>query len=415
MRIVANLPDHGAIVEAVLDGFVAAAALIIQAGIVPTSPLDTDVEYREESAGSEEWLLPHQAAARGYCDCEDLCIWLAGGLRASGEDPEARCVLRQTGPTTIHCLVQRGDGSLDDPSLVLMARAYARRADADAYEVSGYALSGELIVRDHRSDDHRPKPGSSTGDPITQYMADHNLSNIVIDTGSKGPGDLYGTGGSKGLWNPGNGPDWAKGFGQTFAPNQASQAGLYSAANNAIKNRVGPTSDAWTRGLASAQAVGDQQSAPVSSRALSTPTPSTPPQQYYTRDPNGNLVMVDTTSGTWFDPSTGNYYNYNSVDPYTGEPIPLTRDPATGQYAPAQAQDPYGQYGYGYGDPYSQYGQQYGYGYGDPYSQYGYDQTYYGELPDAYQQGLGGNSYDEPAVTYEDIYGYDGLDDGGAL
>lgn len=123
MQMTANLPDSPLILEAVLEGFVQAAAAEIAAGIVPPFP-DPPLRYVEESEGQERWKLPHEVLADGQGDCEDLCFWEAAGMRVLGEDPTATVRLVKTGFKKLHAIVLRSDGSISDPSARLKA-AYA--------------------------------------------------------------------------------------------------------------------------------------------------------------------------------------------------------------------------------------------------------------------------------------------------
>lgn len=152
MKIAATLPDHGAIVEAILDGFVVAAMMIIQTGVVPPFPTQLPIRYRRETG--ESWLLPNQVAQVGEADCEDLCIWTAAGLRVTGQDPGAMCTLVNTGPRQIHCLVRMSDGQLYDPSLELRQRESAQKRAIKTMAVSGWGIGGQVVVTDHR------KPGA---------------------------------------------------------------------------------------------------------------------------------------------------------------------------------------------------------------------------------------------------------------
>lgn len=129
MRMTSELPDHGAVLEAVLDGFVDAAMIIIGAGLAPLYPHLANVQYREESAGQEDWKLPNRVVQDGWGDCEDLCIWLAAGLRLSGEDESAECRVVQTGRRRLHCVVQRSDGEMQDPSYELKVKQVMLGAD----------------------------------------------------------------------------------------------------------------------------------------------------------------------------------------------------------------------------------------------------------------------------------------------
>jgi hypothetical protein len=141
MRITASLPDHGAVVEAVLEGFVQAACVIISSGVVPPFPQMSGVKYRPEAAGEEVWQLPNQVAQRGAGDCEDLSIWLAAGYRVTGQDPYARCLLVMTGDHQVHCIVELQNGQHVDPS----AQARDRERGYEVGVVPNYG-----IIRDHK-------------------------------------------------------------------------------------------------------------------------------------------------------------------------------------------------------------------------------------------------------------------------
>lgn len=50
-------------------------------------------------------------------DCDDLAPYKAASLRASGQDPGAKAIVRRSGPGLWHAIVKRSDGSIDDPSV----------------------------------------------------------------------------------------------------------------------------------------------------------------------------------------------------------------------------------------------------------------------------------------------------------
>jgi hypothetical protein len=76
------------------------------------------VVWRPEPAGQgfESFDTPLQVWRRGWGDCDDLVPWLLAELRTSGEDPEASAAAYQSGEKKWHCVVQRSDGGIDDPS-----------------------------------------------------------------------------------------------------------------------------------------------------------------------------------------------------------------------------------------------------------------------------------------------------------
>lgn len=141
MRMTCRLPDHAACVEALLEGFVLACMVCIEAGLAPNDPADApNVRYKLEPQGQEDWKLPQNVVRDGWGDCEDLAGWRAAGLRLSGEDPDAKCVVVRTGENKLHAVVRRSTGEVDDPSLEL----YRRQASVGELGVTS-------IVRDHRS------------------------------------------------------------------------------------------------------------------------------------------------------------------------------------------------------------------------------------------------------------------------
>lgn len=77
------------------------------------------VRYQREPAGSEVWQSPKSSYASRRADCEDLAagwrvpeLWLLGETRA-------RPFVRRVSAGLRHILVERADGSLEDPSLCL--------------------------------------------------------------------------------------------------------------------------------------------------------------------------------------------------------------------------------------------------------------------------------------------------------
>lgn len=74
------------------------------------------VKWQPEPPGDEHFDLPTTVLARKWGDCDDLAPWHAASLRAAGNDPGARAIVRKSGPNRWHAVVQRSDGSIDDPS-----------------------------------------------------------------------------------------------------------------------------------------------------------------------------------------------------------------------------------------------------------------------------------------------------------
>ena len=150
MRMTCRLPDHAACVEALLEGFVLACMVCIEAGLAPNDPADApNVRYRLEPPGEEDWKLPQNVVRDGWGDCEDLAGWRAAGLRLSGDDPEAKAVVVRTGENKLHAVVRRSSGDIDDPSLELFRRQKG-------------AERGRAVTVDHRSGGNASAPNMST-------------------------------------------------------------------------------------------------------------------------------------------------------------------------------------------------------------------------------------------------------------
>jgi len=187
MNIAITCPDHGIVVEALLEGCVLAAQAIIDAGVVPPFPTDIPGLRFIPEQGTEKWLLPHQTMKAGGGDCEDLAIWTAGGYRATGLDPGARARVMQTGKSTLHCVVQLSDGTFEDPALVLRQRD-KKRPGASAV----LGAPHEVVVTDHRGGSTpaawanapaaaaNPNATPYAGAALAKYMRDKGVKTLTV-------------------------------------------------------------------------------------------------------------------------------------------------------------------------------------------------------------------------------------------
>lgn len=122
MRIVVAVPEAH-VTKPVLDGALEAVTRLneqlIESGATPTSDqlIEAGAKWRPEKPGDEHFDHGALIAKRGHGDCDDWAPLHAATLRATGEDPGARAVVRKSGPKRWHAIVQRSDGSFDDPSL----------------------------------------------------------------------------------------------------------------------------------------------------------------------------------------------------------------------------------------------------------------------------------------------------------
>lgn len=86
---------------------------------------DTDVKYQRED-GTERWLDVGEVLKGGEGDCEDLATYRAAELRDAGEPAYVDVVPAQSG-RGYHAIVIRADGSVEDPSRVLLDRQSMKR------------------------------------------------------------------------------------------------------------------------------------------------------------------------------------------------------------------------------------------------------------------------------------------------
>jgi hypothetical protein len=129
--------DRKAALDAALESVTRTAASQVRNGKVPPAAGEIKsgrVRWEPEPPGAEHFDLPGTVIGRGWGDCDDLAPWHAGSLRASGRDPGARAIVKKSGPKRWHAIVQRSDGSIEDPS-----------AHAGMYSVSGAGLDPATV------------------------------------------------------------------------------------------------------------------------------------------------------------------------------------------------------------------------------------------------------------------------------
>ena len=122
MRIRLAIPDRLVTPEA-LEAALEATALaneqaIIRGEVPPlTEAISNGVRWKPEPfTDGEHFDLAHHVVARSWGDCDDLAPWLAGELRATGEDPGARPRVYKSGPDRWHVVTELSDGEILDPS-----------------------------------------------------------------------------------------------------------------------------------------------------------------------------------------------------------------------------------------------------------------------------------------------------------
>lgn len=148
MRATLFLPPSVVLIEAALQGLVAANRVLIQAGVVPPSPLDADVRYKREGSGLEEWKTAADVLKSGVGDCEDLNCWECAAIQLDG-DSGAIAKLIRTGKKRLHCVVELSSGEIVDvcPDLGMKTS----QAGIEVQGLPWLDVAGEEVRRDRRA------------------------------------------------------------------------------------------------------------------------------------------------------------------------------------------------------------------------------------------------------------------------
>jgi hypothetical protein len=101
--------------EAILNGLARSNAQAFRLYNLP-SLYASGVRYKREPRGREYWKGYQQILRDRFADCDDLSAARVGELIATGVDPGARVYIYRTGPTTLHAVVKRSSGRIEDPS-----------------------------------------------------------------------------------------------------------------------------------------------------------------------------------------------------------------------------------------------------------------------------------------------------------
>jgi hypothetical protein len=120
MRVQVAVPEARVsrpILDAMLEGTTRVNEALLAHGDVPTFEQAVEhVRWKPEPPGQEHFDHAALVMGRGWGDCDDLAPWHAASLRVTGEDPGARAIVKKSGAKRWHAIVQRSDGSIEDPS-----------------------------------------------------------------------------------------------------------------------------------------------------------------------------------------------------------------------------------------------------------------------------------------------------------
>jgi hypothetical protein len=104
------------VLNAMLEGVTRLNEQLIKEGAPTFREAVNRVRWAPEPPGQECFDHLGIVLARGKGDCDDLAPWHASSLRATGEDRGAKAIVKKSGPKRWHAVVQRSDGTIDDPS-----------------------------------------------------------------------------------------------------------------------------------------------------------------------------------------------------------------------------------------------------------------------------------------------------------
>jgi hypothetical protein len=109
--VLEDIPPSPAVLEAFLEAMTGLNAAIITEERLPS--VYEVARYKREPRSREEWWPANVVAEKGVGDCEDLASYRAAELRAiNGE--MARVKVVRTGSRTLHAVVERADGTIED-------------------------------------------------------------------------------------------------------------------------------------------------------------------------------------------------------------------------------------------------------------------------------------------------------------
>jgi hypothetical protein len=133
-----NVPPVRAAIERAAEGLVGLNEWMMEhaweRGGIELPPLyESGVVYRREPPGREWWETARDLvsiATHRSGDCEDLAAYRAAELRFY-EGENARLVVIRTKRRTFHAIVEREDGTLEDPSRICVNLEKARTGRAE--------------------------------------------------------------------------------------------------------------------------------------------------------------------------------------------------------------------------------------------------------------------------------------------
>ncbi len=132
LQVRIHVPPIPEAIEAVAEGLVRLNVALMrfadERGIELPPLYESGITYRREPRGREWWQSADDVrglATKRSGDCEDLAAYRAAELRYY-EGELARVVIERTARGSFHAVVSREDGTIEDPSRILVEQEHAR-------------------------------------------------------------------------------------------------------------------------------------------------------------------------------------------------------------------------------------------------------------------------------------------------
>jgi hypothetical protein len=146
-----EVPSSAGTYSAALEGLTGVNEVLMRRdpSIPPLYSTGAIWEIRPGDPSETKWRYAPDVVTEGWGDCQDLSAYRAAELRVSGVDPAAHVRVYPTGPNRYHAVVSRGNGSVEDPSVILGMNPVpeAPTMNSQLPSVAGPPLS-ETPVRD---------------------------------------------------------------------------------------------------------------------------------------------------------------------------------------------------------------------------------------------------------------------------
>jgi hypothetical protein len=107
------------VLDAALESVTRLNESLLKDGSVPTAEraIKNGAIWKPEPYEDEHFDHAGIVVKRGWGDCDDWAPYHAASLRHTGKDPGAVAVVRRSGPRRWHAIVNRSNGTVDDPSI----------------------------------------------------------------------------------------------------------------------------------------------------------------------------------------------------------------------------------------------------------------------------------------------------------